>query len=271
MLSAWGDEHAERRGRGRTSALCTPGRRRRPGRPASARRSSPAARSRYVASSTGARHSTTGAAQRSRCDAPDRSPIGVVGISVWGRPLPEHAGVWLADAASGVGRRLRAARRRSRAARRNRPRSPRARRRRIAGRRAGRTILCRSTRCTWSNSRTASCGSARRRAASAPRPAQPRRARGTARACGLPSGEPHRDREPAPGARDRSVVQGRRVGGDRRRGVGGGVEAARAGASRPPSRPPLRRAPASGPKSDRRDAGSTARRPQRFRDAPLAR
>ena len=142
MLSAWGDEHAERRGReqnlgplyswaeastgttGVGTALVAKG-------PVAVRR---------FEHWCAAFHDWSCAAVAVR--RPDGSPIGVVGISVWGRPLPEHAGVWLADAASGVERRLarRAAaltRRRTEPAALTVPVVPG----RIAGQRAGRTIL----------------------------------------------------------------------------------------------------------------------------------
>jgi LytTr DNA-binding domain len=107
MLSAWGDETAERRGKeqnlgplyswaepstgttGVGTALVTTG-------PVAVRR---------FEHWCSAFHDWSCAAVAVR--AADGRPVGVVGISVWGRPLPERAGEWLAGAASGVERRLR--------------------------------------------------------------------------------------------------------------------------------------------------------------------
>ena len=257
-------------GGSRTSALCTRGRRHRPGRPASARRSSPGARWLCVASSTGARHFTTGAAQRSRCDAPTAVRSGSSGSPCGDGPFPSTraSGSQMRRQVSSGGSRV--ARRRSYAARRSRPRSPRlsspaASRASALGGRSS----CRSTQCTSSSSSTASCGSrtseGRVRAAA--------RGLDALEARLAPAGFLRVSRTAIvnlrPGARDRAVVQGRRVGGDRRRGVGRGVEAPRSGAS---SRPrPLTR-PRSEPRpATARNAGSTARRPHRFQDASAAR
>ena len=185
MLSAWGDEHAERRGReqnlgplyswaeastgttGVGTALVARG-------PVAVRR---------FEHWCAAFHDWSCAAVAVR--RPDGSPIGVVGISVWGRPsrargrLARRCGVRCRAAA-------RASRRRSRAARRSRPRSPRpsspaASRASALGGRSS----CRSTRCTSSSFEHGLVWLGTSEVASAPRRA-PRRARGTARACGLP-------------------------------------------------------------------------------------
>jgi hypothetical protein len=107
MLSAWGNESAERRGKeqnlgplyswaepstgttGVGTALVTPG----------------AVAVRRFEHWCSAFHDWSCAAVAVR--AADGREVGVVGISVWGRPLPERAGAWLAGAASGVERRLR--------------------------------------------------------------------------------------------------------------------------------------------------------------------
>jgi hypothetical protein len=106
MLSAWGDEEAERRGKeqnlgplyswaepstgttGVGTALVARG-------PVAVRR---------FEHWCAAFHDWSCAAVAVR--SPDGRPVGVVGISVWGRPLPERAGAWLTGAASGVERRL---------------------------------------------------------------------------------------------------------------------------------------------------------------------
>ena len=106
MLSAWGDERAERRGReqnlgplyswaepstgttGVGTALVARG-------PVAVRR---------FEHWCAAFHDWSCAAVAVR--SPDGRPVGVVGISVWGRPLPERAGAWLREAGSGVERRL---------------------------------------------------------------------------------------------------------------------------------------------------------------------
>ena len=107
MLSAWGDDTAERHGReqnlgplyswaepstgttGVGTALVTPG----------------AVAVRRFEHWCSAFHDWSCAAVAVR--AADGRAVGVVGISVWGRPLPDRAGAWLAGAASGVERRLR--------------------------------------------------------------------------------------------------------------------------------------------------------------------
>ena len=106
MLSAWGDEEAERRGKAQNlgplyswaepstgttgvgTALVARG-------PVAVRR---------FEHWCAAFHDWSCAAVAVR--SPDGRPVGVVGISVWGRPLPERAGSWLVGAASGVERRL---------------------------------------------------------------------------------------------------------------------------------------------------------------------
>jgi LytTr DNA-binding domain len=106
MLSAWGDEGAERRGReqnlgplyswaepstgttGVGTALVTRG-------PVAVRR---------FEHWCSAFHDWSCAAMAVR--RPDGHPAGVVGVSLWGRPLPERAGQWLVSATSEVERRL---------------------------------------------------------------------------------------------------------------------------------------------------------------------
>ncbi|HET9243291.1 MAG TPA: LytTR family transcriptional regulator DNA-binding domain-containing protein [Gaiella sp.] len=140
MLSAWGDEAAERRGKeqnlgplyswaeastgttGVGTALLTPG----------------AVAVRRFEHWCAAFHDWSCAAVAVR--AADGQPVGVVGISVWGRPLPDRAGAWLSGAASGVERRLRRRadlRPRSTTASPALPLVPG----RIVGQRAGRTIV----------------------------------------------------------------------------------------------------------------------------------
>ena len=64
-------------------------------------------------------------------------PVGVLGISIWDRPLPERAGTWLLDATAGVERRLAA-----RPAGRPAPeQGVRPRPARLVGTRAGRTVI----------------------------------------------------------------------------------------------------------------------------------
>ena len=200
---------------------------------------------------------------------PDGSPIGVVGSPCGDGPFPSTraSGSRMRRRVSSGGSRARGGARaphdgagRAHRARRPRPHRGPAR---------------------WADDPPAGRRSARRRARARPRVARhvggsrprrgarPRRARGTARACGLPPGEPNGDREPAPGARDRAVVQGRRVGGDRRRGVGRGVEAAACRRFEPPSASDT--PPFGAEVRPLVDAGSTARRPHRFRDASAAR
>ena len=106
MLSAWGDQGAERRGReqnlgplyswaepstgttGVGTALVTHG-------PVTVRRFE-----HWCAPF----HDWSCAAVAIR--RPDGRPAGVIGVSVWGRPLPARAGDWLEAAATGVERRL---------------------------------------------------------------------------------------------------------------------------------------------------------------------
>jgi LytTr DNA-binding domain len=106
MLSAWGDEEAERRGKAQNlgplyswaepstgttgvgTALVARG-------PVAVRR---------FEHWCAAFHDWSCAAIAVR--SPDGRPVGVVGISVWGRPLPERTAAWLTGAASGVERRL---------------------------------------------------------------------------------------------------------------------------------------------------------------------
>ena len=106
MLSAWGDEHAERRGReqnlgplfswaepstgttGVGTALVMRG-------PVAVRR---------FEHWCSAFHDWSCAATAVR--SPDGRPVGVIGVSLWRRPLPDRAGSWLLGAAAGVERRL---------------------------------------------------------------------------------------------------------------------------------------------------------------------
>lgn len=106
MLSAWGDEHAERRGReqnlgplyswteastgttGVGTALVVRG----------------AVAVRRFEHWCSAFHDWSCAAVAVR--SPDGRPVGVVGVSLWGRPLPEQAGSWLRGAAAGIEQRL---------------------------------------------------------------------------------------------------------------------------------------------------------------------
>ncbi len=139
MLSAWGDEEAERRGKAQNlgplyswaepstgttgvgTALVARG-------PVAVRR---------FEHWCAAFHDWSCAAVAVR--SPDGRPVGVVGISVWGRPLPERAGSWLVGAASGVERRL--GRRAARADRGSTTLSASIVPGRIVGQRAGRTIV----------------------------------------------------------------------------------------------------------------------------------
>ena len=139
MLSAWGDEEAERRGKeqnlgplyswaeastgttGVGTALVARG-------PVAVRR---------FEHWCAAFHDWSCAAVAVRSS--DGQPVGVVGISVWGRPLPERAGAWLTGAASGVERRLA---RRAAVTSESAERLPGPLvRGRIVGQRAGRTIV----------------------------------------------------------------------------------------------------------------------------------
>ena len=106
MLSAWGNEHAERRGReqnlgplyswaeastgttGVGTALVTHG-------PVAVRR---------FEHWCSAFHDWSCAAVAVR--SPVGHPVGVIGVSLWGRPLPERAGSWLHTAAAAVEGRL---------------------------------------------------------------------------------------------------------------------------------------------------------------------
>jgi hypothetical protein len=106
LLSAWGNERAERRGReqnlgplfswaepstgttGVGTALVTRG-------PVSVRR---------FEHWCSAFHDWSCAAVAVR--SPGGRPVGVIGMSLWGRPLPDSAGTWLLGAAAGVERRL---------------------------------------------------------------------------------------------------------------------------------------------------------------------
>ena len=140
VLSAWGDERAERRGRdqnlgplyswaepstgttGVGTALVSRG-------PVAVRR---------FEHWCSAFHDWSCAALAVR--APDARPVGVMGVSVWRRPLPERTGAWLTAATRGVERRL---------ARRLGPAGPDSAAAvepglvpgRIVGQRAGRTIV----------------------------------------------------------------------------------------------------------------------------------
>ena len=72
--------------------------------------------------------------------SPDGRPVGVVGVSLWGRPLPATAPTWLASAAGIVERRLATRAAASRAA--TPPTLPVARvTERIVGQRGGRTVV----------------------------------------------------------------------------------------------------------------------------------
>lgn len=106
LLSAWGSERAERRGReqnlgplfswaepstgttGVGTALVARG-------PVAVRR---------FEHWCAAFHDWSCAAVAVR--SPEGRPVGVIGVSLWGRPLPERAGSWLVGAAAGVERRL---------------------------------------------------------------------------------------------------------------------------------------------------------------------
>ena len=141
MLSAWGDERAERRGReqnlgplyswaepstgttGVGTALVVHG----------------AVAVRRFEHWCAAFHDWSCAAVAVR--RPDGRPVGVIGLSLWGRPLPGNAPAWLGRAATGVERRLAV-----RSAALGRARVPGSSPQplvpgRIAGLRGGRTIL----------------------------------------------------------------------------------------------------------------------------------